>query len=282
MIVVAVACLVLAVVAGIAWWRARQRVIALEAELRTRTDELAAARTDAADARAEAARTAIERDDALQRVQRARRDAADVANRLRDERAARTLAEEAVEKESQRRVGVETELATARSDLEAARAQVAEAQVHGASAPGAGTVAVLWSSTLARIDQIWRTSISLGLDDASPLDSSDDPLRTALEIVIGAAREESGADIDLHWATTGPVPPGPALVVLVLIESVVAVVAKSAGSTNVHVGTGDGHVDVRFDVVDDAGVPVSIEVPASLSDGAGQVRIPLAPATVDG
>lgn len=282
MIVVAAACFVLAVVAGIAWWRARQRVTALEAELRTRTDERDAARTDAAGARAEAASTAIERDDAHERIQRARRDAAVVADRLRDERAARAVTEGAAEEEAGRRTVVEAELVEVRSQLDATRAQVAEAQVHGASAPGAGTVGVLWSSTLVRVEQIWRTSISLGLDEASPLDRADDPLRAALEIVIGAAREESGALIDLHWTVDVPVPAEPALVVLALVESVVAVVAKRAGSTAVHVGSDGEHVEVRFDVVDDDGAPVEIEVPAALADGPGQARIPLAPAAVAG
>lgn len=282
MIVVAAVCFVLAVVAGIAWWRARQRVIALETGLRTRTDERDAARADAAAARAEAARTASERDEAHERFQRARRDAADVANRLRDERAARAVAEGAVEEEAGRRTAVEAELAEVRSQLDETRLQAAEAQAHGASAPGAGTVGVLWSSTLVRVEQIWRTSISLGLDEASPLDGASEPLRVALEIVIGAAREESGAIIDLHWTIGAPVPAEPALVVLALVESVVAVVAKDAGSTAVHVGSDGEHVEVRFEVVDDAGAPVEIEVPGALADGPGQVRIPLAPAAVDG
>ncbi len=266
MIAVAVGCFVLAVVAGIAWWRAGQRLDALQAELRTMGHERDASRTDAAAASADAARTAIERDDAHERVQRARRDAAEVANRLRDESAARAVAEGALEEESERRTVVAAE-------LDEARARLAQSVVHAGDSPDAGTVGVLSSSTLARVEQIWRTSISLGLDRASPLDGADDPLRTAVEIVIEAAREEAGADIDLQWTPDAPMPVETGLVVLALVESIIAAVAKAARSTGVHVGYDGDDVEVRFDSVDDDGETFEIEVPAALAAGPGRALI---------
>lgn len=235
MLLVVLALLVVAAVLAVAYGRLRARCAELEALL----DDVAVEREELFDqiddAAAQVTATGKERDDALERVQRCRRDAAEVANRLTAETAARVRAE--------------------------------------ASGLAAATEAeMLWALALARAERTWRTSIALHAEETSPI-SGDDPLRAAVAIEIEAAREEAGADIELRWSGDDPVPPAPALLVLGLVEEVVASVSKTAARTIVDVSVIDGAVDVSVDAVDTSGVAVAVEVPGTAAVEPGRFRV---------
>ena len=229
------------------------------------------------DAEAVAARQA--RDDALERVQRARRDASEVGARLRDEAAARQAAEQTAQTASGRVAVLETALHEAEAardqhaaELEAVRRRAAErSEESDGAAAGAGDV--LWALALARVERTWRTSISLGLEDQSPLVGATDPLRTAVEIEIDAAHEEAGADIELRWTGDGPVSSTAAVVALAAIESVVQSVAKTAATTTIDVTVGPEAVEVAFAATDDDGAPVELELPDALVTAPGRIRV---------
>lgn len=282
MIVVAVACLAVAIGLGVVLVRTRTRLSDLEIALHGVTNQRDAAQAQAAEAVERAAVALQERDDAFERVQRARRDAAEVAARLSDETAARAEALAAADAATSRCEIVERELAEARDLVDEMMVEIQdlrrqrEAHVQVPSASGAWEADLLWDLALARAEQRWRMSISLSIDDESPLAGSDDQLRAAIEIEIDAAREESGADIDLHWSGETPAPPAAGVVAYSLVESVVAALATTAARTVVHVEVGEDDIRLRFDVTDDTGRPMEPELPSAIRDAPGAVRIPLA------
>lgn len=288
MIVVAAASLAVAVVLAAALLRTRRRVSEQDASLNALSEQRNAAQLDAATAHDRAASARRERDDALQRVQRARRDASEVAARLSEESAARAEAEAAVAQAASRGEELARQVAEATAavadcttELEELRSQqvapVSVSSVEAGPSSAAGDLAVLWELALVRAERTWRTSISLSVDAESPLASSDDPLRTAVEIEIDAAREEAGADIDLRWSGEAAVPAAAAVVVFSLVESAIAEVSKSEGRTTVHVTVGEDQVELRFEAVDDTGEPVPLRLPDTVSTSPGQARVPLVP-----
>ncbi len=293
MVVIAAACLVVAAALAVGLVRARGHIADLEQQLVVTTaarDEAVGAKA-ASDADAIAARQA--RDDALERAQRARRDAADVGARLRDETTARHAAEAAAQEASGRIVVLESEVKAASegaaileaaleeaevarderaAELEAARRQLA-GQVEAPAPLDESAADVLWHLALERVERTWRTSISLGIEDESPLAGSPDPLRTAVEIEIEAAHEEAGSAVDLEWTVETPVGPATALVVLASIESVVQSLAKTAAATTIDVRAAEGGVEVAFAATDDDGRPVAIDLPQALMTGPGRIRV---------
>ncbi len=279
MVVVAAACFLVAVALAVGLVRSTRHIADLDQQLSRASEAGDEARAEAAAAHAEATAAHRARDDALERAQRARRDAADVGARLRDEVTAREAAEAAV-REASGRVDVLEAAAKAAArawdaqaaELEAVRRELAE---HGAVvAPvDAAAADILWALALERVERTWRTSISLGIEDASPLVDSDDPLRTAVEIEIEAAHEEAGAAIDLQWTAEGPVAPATALVVLGVIESVIQSLAKTAATTTIDVrAAGDG-VEVAFAATDDDGTSIVLDLPEALETAPGRVRV---------
>lgn len=254
-------------------------IVALVASLlrlRARADELArlvddtrAERDRAGDERAAATaradELAQERDDALERVNRARRDAAEVANRLRDETNTRT--------------DVERELTQVRAELEAARTELVEAAAAASVAvrePGedASRAESLWALMLRQVEHTWRVSVALGSEESSPLEGDGDPFRTAVEIEVDAAREEGGAAVDLVWSDDAGSPePEQAAVALALVRDLIATLGTSAGRTKLTLALAGDGIEVGVEAVDDAGAPIKVELPAALEIEPGRARI---------
>lgn len=265
MVVALVVSAVVVVVLAVVVIRLRRRVDELGvelADLRVARDEALAAREAAV---AETRAVAGERDDALERVTRSRRDAAEVANRL--------------SAETERREAIEADLAALREDFTAAEAELAAAKQARSAAtrdPGgdASTAAALWALQLRQTAHTWRLSISLGSDDACPLDETDDPFRTAVEIEVDAAREEGGAAIDLEWGD-GELDPAPAQAALALavVRDVIAAVGTIAGRTVLRVDPDPGGVAIVVEAYDDADVPIAVELPASLEVEPGRAVV---------
>lgn len=248
MLVVVITCVVVIAALVVANLRQRTRMQELEALARDTADERAAA-----DARAAAAETAMlaaehARDEAIERVQRSRRDAAEVANRLSAETAARAE--------------LESELDSVRQDLAAAL-----------DAGNDGTLEQLWQLSLRRVEQTWRLSVAVDPSSPSPLDDSDDPFRTAVEIEVDAAREEAGAVIETEWSGDAPVPVSRATVGLALVRDVVDSLGTSAERTTLTLSRGVDALELTVDAVDADGRQMPVSLPADLETSPGTARI---------
>lgn len=239
MVVVVAVLLVVAVALGVVLARTRAQVDemadALDEALRAR-DEIDAARR-AADADAVAARR--ERDDALDREKRAKREATDVARRLQQEHAARAAADEAV-------TGLEAELAELRA-------------VASRPADDAGE---LWALALAGVRRTWDVSVAPSPGVPSPLEGTDDQLRAAIEIEVDAAREEAGAAIELEWSGAAVHPPGVSLRALCIAQELVARLAKASEAAVLRVTSADDGLVIEVEGTDADGCSV---VPADVA-----------------
>ena len=271
MLVVTLVCLVALAALTVVHLRTRSQVEALADVVRDLTGQRDEARIEAGASADDAAAARRDRDDALERVQRARRDAAEVANRLRAESAARADAERAAATATEEGDAVRAEVDQLRADLRSAEEAIAAAPAPGDD--GAAT-AVLWELALGRVERTWRTSVALGADDPSPLDGGDDALRTAVEVLVDAAREEAGADIEIEWSGSGAVlPTQRALLALEVVEAVVATVAKVATRTELRIAVAPDGVEIDVVTDDGAGGPLRLEVPVALGAGPGRFVI---------
>lgn len=230
-------------------------IVRLRAHVRELTDfmvqtgaERDRAVADAATNRAAAESAAGERDDALERVNRARRDAADVANRLRDESA---------------------ENEVLRRDLDEVRAALAIAEAEPPDSPAS----VLWDLSVRECEHRWRVSVAVDPDEESPLDGASDRFRAAVDVEVDAAREESGAALDLVWK--GELPPGDrrAVVALAFVRDVIATHGTVASNTTITVDSREDGVEVQVDVTGPDGTPIDVPIPAPLEVEPGRALI---------
>lgn len=283
-----------------AYFRARSQAAGLSSRLERTEDALDSVERRLRETGQENEQLAKERDDALERVQRAKRDAAEVANRLSESTAAREDAEASL-------ASIEQELAAARDELEDMRAQVADAPQAATNAePGGddsdtaddlpdpearaslqtdGDAAgsperitsldpdLLWGMTLARVDRMWRVSVAPGTAEDSPLVSTDAVLRTALEVQVAAAREDAGALIDLEYSGDIDVESAPAAMVCVVVEELIAGVVALAEEGRLSVTVGAA-IDIEVEAQDDRDRAVEIPGPLDLQVEPGHFRVP--------
>lgn len=246
MIVVVIVCLLAVVGLAVALWRFQQHIDELSAERDDLASELDSADNEVTEALAATVAAEKARDDALERVQRSRRDAAEVAKRLAEESAARA--------------GAEARLSELSGELDRATAENAELRDQLDAAGPSVDVDRLWALALADVERTWRMSVASGPDAVSPLGDSNDPLRTAVEIEVDAAREEAGAAIELDWRVEDVVTPAEGVVVLATVRQLIASVAKTASSALLTVtSSGDG-VEVGVDARDDDDAPIVIDL----------------------
>lgn len=236
-LLLAVVAVVLAVVAVRARGEVAELTRRLEAVEQARESAQAASRS--AQAAAEAA--ANERDAALERVNRARRDAAQVAKRMQEEVQARAAAEEERRSTLAERDRLEEELAAAEE---------------AAASGGDAKLDELWSLALAGVQRTWEVSVCPSPGMPSPLDDTDDALRTALEIEVDAAREEAGAAIDLEWRGDDTAPLAVAVRALSIAQELIARLAKVAEEASLVVQSSGGTVTIAVEAVDASGEDV--------------------------
>jgi len=218
-VVVAVVLLVLAVALGVALVRTRAALDAARAE----------------------------RDGALEREKRAKREAAEVARRLKDEHEARAQADAAVAR-------LESDLAALRDDLATAEA--------AAATRGDDDVEQLWALALAGVRRTWDVSVAPSPGLPSPIDDAADPLRAAIEVEVDAAREEAGAAIELEWSGDEVAPPAVALRALSIVQAVIARLAKVSEDAVLRVASGPDGVEIEVEGTDAEGRSV---VPADVA-----------------
>ena len=157
-------------------------------------------------------------------------------------------------RETERRAGsLASELAAARAEVDAARAD---------RAAGDALVHALWSLDLLRVGREWAASV------ATASDGDDEPvavetaaeLATALRLTLERQREETGVPGALVASELGDVPIGPALTVLRVVEEVLASVSRPSEGVAVRLAGGaDGDVVVTVTLdATDADVPVVV------------------------
>ncbi len=229
MLAVAIVSLLVAVALGVVLIRTNARLTALGEDLgrAIRLREEADVAQRAAEADAAQARTA--RDDALERADRAEREATAVARRLEEEADARAAAE----------------------------AALADAQA--AASGGEADAAALWALALAGVRRTWEVSVAPSPGLASPLDGSDDELRDAVAIEVDAAREEAGAAIELTWDGTAVVGPALAVRALALAQEVVGRRATAPAAAVLAVPVRAGSVELAVTGPDLDGAPAPVE-----------------------
>lgn len=247
---VAVAGVVVALVLLVLLGRSRGQVRELHEQVADTAAEREHALAEAATAAEQASVAQDERDDALDRVQRARRDAADVANRLQGAVAERN--------------DLQDQLAALHDDLAAARSELDHR-----TGVGDGDGAALWALTVDRVERLWRTSIAVHPEQPSPVATAGEPLAAVLEVLADAAHEESGADIVVEWSGEGTtVPPSRAVVVAALVEGLIGGLAKCDERVVIDVRSGPDGVEVAVEGPLARGI-----APASLEVGAGRYRV---------
>lgn len=248
MVVVAAVLAVVAIALAVELVRTRARLDALASEL----EGVRTARTEAEAARrrseTETATARAEREDALDREKRAKREAADVSRRLQQEHDAHARTEQ----ERDRLAG----------DLEALRAQLAEVQARADQRAG-GDVEQLWQLALAGVRRTWEVSVAPSPGMPSPIDGALDPLRAAVEVEVDAAREEAGAAIDLEWAGDAVAPPAVALRALSITQELIARLAKVSDQAVLRVASDPEGVTIEVEGTDaDGGSVVPTDVAA--------------------
>lgn len=232
---------------------------------------------------------AKERDDALERASRAKRDAAEVAKRHKNEVEARIAAEEMAELATQG--GVDTEeyaaLAAERDQLAAERerlaaeveadaearstlseerdrlvkererleADLAAAEAHTMDADES-RLQELWELALAGVQRTWEISVCPSPGMPSPLEGTDDSFHVAVQVEVDAAREEAGALIDLTWVDEGVVPVRLAVRALPLVQELVAQLSKAADTAELTVTAAPDKVTIHVDAKSPDGDPV--------------------------
>lgn len=233
--------LLLAVIAGAVVLVARERSHSqlLEGRVRVLEHQVAEQIEIAASAEAAADAAARERDEALERESRARREAAEVARRMQDEQEARADSEAA-------RSRLETELAAAEEAIAAGSDE---------------QVSELWELALSKVRRTWEISVSPSPGMPCPLDEPDaDPLRVAAEIEVDAAREESGAVIDLEWRDGGRPSAPVAVRTLTIVQELIARLAKADDPASIAVSTTEDRATVRVTGTGDDGEAFDPEI----------------------
>jgi small-conductance mechanosensitive channel len=127
----------------------------------------------------------------------------------------------------------------------------------------------LWDLELARSERSWRNSVAINpVDDASPFETTDDPLRTAVEVEAAALREDVGALITIDWKAE-PIPSASRrLLVVRVAQEMLALAARAPGAARLVVtdaGDGSGELTMAFEAADDSG-PVINLIPPAISD----------------
>ncbi|MEL6982502.1 MAG: hypothetical protein AAFO29_08765, partial [Actinomycetota bacterium] len=163
----------------------------------------------------------------------------------------------------------------------AARPEVVVGDGDGTGDPSADT---LWDLEVARSERSWRNSVAINpVDDPSPFDSTDDPVRTAVEIEASALREDVGALIDVEWK----IPPIEASARRVLVvrvaQEMLASASRVPGAARLVVSedADSGSLVLSFESADEGGPvlnlippPISTEVIDVHSDGGLTVTVP--------
>ncbi|MGH1489748.1 MAG: hypothetical protein ACRBK7_10190 [Acidimicrobiales bacterium] len=90
---------------------------------------------------------------------------------------------------------------------------------------------MLWDLEVARSERAWRNSVAINpIDDPSPFEASENPVRTAVEIEASALREDVGALIEIDWNAAPIESPARRLMVVRVAQEMLALAARAPGA----------------------------------------------------
>ncbi len=110
---------------------------------------------------------------------------------------------------------------------------------------------MLWELEVARSERSWRNSVSVNpVNDPSPFESAEDPVRQAVEIEAAALREDVGAYITIDWQAQPIQSPARRLLVVRVAQEMLASASRAPGAARLvisQVGEGDGELKMEFE-----------------------------------
>ena len=160
-----------------------------------------------------------------------------------------------------------------------ARAEKAEAEAAAAQARNAGVVigdvldpesgqpATLWSLELARSERTWRTSVAANpFASPTPFETTDDPVRTAVEVEASALRENVGAFLSLDGQVAPVTDPARAHLIVRIAQELLEAAARNPEPLRL-VATGDHEVTLRLEPLEPTGKPINLIPPVTANEG---------------
>jgi hypothetical protein len=205
---------------------ARSSLTSTQAKLEATEARLEAATRDAEAAAADAAEATARAAEERERAESLERERAALAEQLS---AAQAAAEEAARELCERLASLEQQLA----ETERARS-------------GALDALGVWALESVRLDRLWRDQVAAGTAEPSPLVSTTDPARAAVEIHAAALRESSGTPVDVQWTVSEPVAPVPGARLVRAVEELLAV-GRAADAVTLQVDGGPGAISVTLE-----------------------------------
>ena len=129
---------------------------------------------------------------------------------------------------------------------------------------------VLWTLERARSERTWRHSVALGPDGSSVFDTTDNPLREALQVELDAAHEDVGALVELDTDVPADVTAAGSVLILRAAQELLARAVKAAEETTLRVRVDGADVVVTVLATDEHGVAVAL--PALADPAVGRPR----------
>ncbi len=130
------------------------------------------------------------------------------------------------------------------------------------AANGSDDITTLWQLELARSERTWAHSVAVNPEtDASPFETSTDPVRTAVEIEASALREEVGAFITIDWQAEPIDDPSRRQLLLRVAQEILASASREPAPSTLRV-TGDADVTIELFATDDDDTTMNVIVPA--------------------
>ncbi len=175
------------------------------------------------------------------------------------------------------------ELSAERDDLRQQLTSAEERIVTLAARPGVvvGEMAaeeanaeMLWDLEVARSERAWRNSVAINpVADASPFKTTEDPVRTAVEIEAAALREDVGALINVEWKAEPIESASRRLLVVRVAQEMLSSASRAPGAARLVVtqsSESDGDLKMEFESADDSEV-INL-IPPQLSSDLIDVR----------
>lgn len=117
---------------------------------------------------------------------------------------------------------------------------------------------MLWELEVARSERSWRNSVSVNpVNDPSPFETAEDPVRQAVEIEAAALREDVGAYITIDWQAQPIQSSARRLLVVRVAQEMLASASRAPGAARLVVtqaGDGDGDLKMEFEADGDDAV----------------------------
>lgn len=273
-LVVAVGLVVLWILAERKAARSAEELADTSQRLATTEAELGAAKTNIAELEATVSETETERDYLAGQLDENAQLLSNTADSLSE-------ANESLRKRTEladaQAMQIDT-LSAARDELQQRLTVAEERIVTLASRPGVvvgelstedSNAEMLWDLEVARSERAWRNSVAINpVDDPSPFESTEDPVRTAVEIEASALREDVGAMITVDWSAGLIDSPSRRLIVVRVAQEMLALASRAPGAAKLIVAEqgDDGELTLEFETMDDSSQVINLIPPRISSD----------------